>query len=187
MDPLPPLSLLLPLSPSLFLPLTQELKGAWGGSFSGEDTWHKGGAWSGVAIDSNGNVVSLELAGSSVKGPFPAALRHLTRLQILDLQGNELQGQIPSGVFKEMKFLSEVYLSNNKLTGSFPWSDFAGAKSISMLELGGNKLKGTIPPSLFGKMKQLRSLVLGGGNNFSGPIPSKFASKFLYQVSTSGW
>ncbi|CAI7891255.1 unnamed protein product [Closterium sp. NIES-53] len=114
-----------------------------------------GDLWRGVGIDSNGDVVSLELPESGVSGPLPLDLSQLTLLTTLDLGGNNLSG----------------------LEGNFPWNEILTQANspLILLRLDDNSFVGEIPDNTFENATQLHSLTLCG-NKFTGPIPSSLGS-----------
>ncbi len=94
-------------------------------------------SWQGVRCE-GGSVTSIFLTFNSLAGPLPAAIRLLTNLQSLDLEGNSLSGPIPV----------------------FPWDNKRPQLTLlSKLNLKGNSLSGPIPTDL-GQLTNLESLSL---------------------------
>ncbi|XP_048527847.1 receptor-like protein EIX1 [Triticum urartu] len=86
----------------------------------------------------------------------------------IDLSGNSLTGEIPTGV-TSLAALMNLNLSSNKLSGPIP--DMIGAmQSLVSLDFSENKLSGEIPSSL-SSLTLLEALNLSY-NNLSGRIPS---------------
>ena len=54
--------------------------------------------WEGVAADSLGRVVELDLAGNNLTGSMPASVVALSRLQVLRMGDNPLFGRLPRGL-----------------------------------------------------------------------------------------
>ena len=54
----------------------------------------------GVTTDHEGRVTRLELSDNALSGPIPSELEGLEKLQVLDLGGNRLGGEIPPAVTK---------------------------------------------------------------------------------------
>ena len=70
------------------------------------------GEWYGVATDSSGRVIALDLAGNQLSGEMPSALGSLFRLERLGLYGNRLNGGIPPELGK-LYNLESLGLSHN--------------------------------------------------------------------------
>ena len=136
------------------------------------------GEWYGVGVDDAGRVVWLQLAGKylnddpyptphGLRGPIPAELGNLTKLERLDLAQNALTGSIPPEL-GNLANLTELDLGGNSLTGPIP-PELGNFASLERLFLSGNGLSGPIPPEL-GDLANLTELDLGL-NSLSGPIP----------------
>ena len=149
--------------------------------------------WHGVETDRVGRVTRLDLAGNSLKGHIPPALKDLQSLErlilsgnalagpippelgtlqslrALDLHGNALNGSIPSEL-GGLDSLQTLHLQENELSGPIP-SELRGLDSLQSLQLQENELSGSIPPEL-GDLDGLRSLHLQA-NGLAGPIPSE--------------
>jgi Leucine-rich repeat (LRR) protein len=136
-----------------------------------------------------------ELYFNRLTGSIPAAIRTLTNLQYIGLNGNALTGAIPDGIgdlknlasfdigsnriggpipssFAALENLQYVDIGHNELTGSLP--DFSRLSKLAYLSVEDNFLTGAIPPSIGG----LTSLVdaLFSGNNFTGPLPREIGN-----------
>ncbi|PRP78449.1 putative LRR receptor-like serine/threonine-protein kinase [Planoprotostelium fungivorum] len=114
------------------------------------------------------NLTSLTIM-NSVKGPLPASLRFLTRLQQLTITGNQIDSAVPD--LSTIRNLTVIDLSNNGFTGDVPsyWCDqvqpskiniqynqFTGnisfinkCSAIQWFRVGWNPLSGEMPASLF--------------------------------------
>ena len=106
------------------------------------------GSWHGVAADTTGVVLRLDLPENGLAGEIPAEIGRFSALQVLDLGDNALRGSIPS--------------------------DLGGLASLRRLLIGGNRLEGEIPPEL-GNLAALRQLVLEA-NQLEGPIPAELGN-----------
>lgn len=60
-----------------------------------------------VECDESGNIVAFRAAHGSIVGRFPEELGLLTRLEVLDLNNNRLQGTLPVAAFQRMTNLGE--------------------------------------------------------------------------------
>ena len=136
----------------------------------------------------------LVMPDNGLKGSVPPEIGFLTRLTLVNLAGNALQGDIHEDVWESWRDLSNLSLLNNNFTGSL--STMLGLFSnLRVLNLDTNQFTGTLPtelgllstylkevfltnnllagsvPSEYGHLGQLTYLVLDS-NGFIGPIPS---------------
>ncbi|KAI7999926.1 putative LRR receptor-like serine/threonine-protein kinase [Camellia lanceoleosa] len=118
------------------------------------------------------NISSLELIDFTynvMSGSLPEDLCAChPKLEILDLSGNEFDGQIPS-TLGECRELQIISLSINKFTGFIPKA-IGNLTSLRILYLGSNNFKGLIPKEM-DKLPNVRELVLSA-NNLMGAIPT---------------
>ncbi len=151
--------------------------------------------WHGVAADSKGNVLALELSnngltgtippeigalgalqelllGSSgrnaaLTGSIPPELGNLQSLRYLDLGGNELAGAIPPEL-GSLENLTYLDLHSNELAGPVP-PELESLENLFYLDLSSNDLTGSIPPEL-GSLENLRTLYLDSAE-LTGAVP----------------
>lgn len=73
--------------------------------------------WRGISCDTTGIVTSLDLSRSQLSGDVAGLFQDFTRLEYLNVSGNNLFGRIPDlkGRFQSLKVLD---LSDNQLTGT---------------------------------------------------------------------
>lgn len=131
--------------------------------------------WKGVTCDDrSGQVISLNLADTSLNGSFKtnSSLFRLQYLRHLKLSYCDIQGEIPSSL-GNLSRLTLIDLSHNFLVGEIPAS-IGNLKRLTHVELGANTLIGAIPSSL-GKLNQLRYLSLAA-NELTGDIPSSLGN-----------
>ncbi|KMT16127.1 hypothetical protein BVRB_3g052890 [Beta vulgaris subsp. vulgaris] len=88
-------------------------------------------------------------------------------VKLVDLSGNELQGDIPYGI-SNLTGLISLDLSRNNLSGGIPLN-IGQLTSLDFLDLSNNHLSGEIPISL-ADVSRLGTLDLSN-NNLSGKIP----------------
>ena len=139
-----------------------ELRDLWG-----EDDH---GRWVGVTwLD--GRVTGLDLSGKRLSGQLPR-LEGLTSLQEVDLNDNQLSGEIPEKLFEGLTSLKEASLCNNQLTGPIPEKLFEGLTSLEWVWLHDNQLSGPIPEKLFEGLTSLEWVCVGQ-NKLTGSIPEK--------------
>ena len=127
------------------------------------DQWHS------VITNSDGRVAELWLWGNNLRGPIPAELGALTKLQALDLRSNRLTGLIPVEL-GALTNLRRLYLRSNQLTGPIP-AGLGELGNLVSLDLRSNRLTGPIPDWL-GDVTNLESLRLEF-NRLSGQIPAE--------------
>ncbi|MCR9251852.1 MAG: PA14 domain-containing protein [bacterium] len=125
--------------------------------------------WSGVVVNDGGCVTELYLSNNNINGELTSGLlANLFDLSILELQDNNLFGEIPSD-FENFESMVNFDLGRNNLSGNIP-DIFQNWTQINTFGLAGNNLEGEIPPSL-GDNISLRNLYLDS-NSLSGEIPS---------------
>lgn len=90
-------------------------------------------SWSGVTLNTSGQVSGLSLANRGLVGPLPVL--DLPHLITLNLQNNSLTGAIPA--FTNCPDLKFVYLGNNQFN-SCP--DQSGAANLTVFSVFGNQL-----------------------------------------------
>ncbi|GJS48020.1 leucine-rich repeat-containing protein [Tanacetum coccineum] len=116
----------------------------------------------------------LDMSHNSFDGVIPQCVENISNsLQMMDLRNNSFQGTIPN-VFEESKYLKWLILNGNRLEGGVP-SSLSKCESLNVLDLGNNHLNGTFPGWL-GELRFLQVLVLKS-NNFHGNIQPSFAVK----------
>ncbi|KAL5072937.1 hypothetical protein RYX36_011921 [Vicia faba] len=88
------------------------------------------------------NISTLSLACCNLT-TFPSFLRNKSRLTILDLSKNQIQGKVPNWVWK-LQHLQSLNVSHNMLTGlEGPLQNLTS--NLISLDLHNNQLKGPIP------------------------------------------
>jgi len=121
-------------------------------------------------IDSFPLLEELDLSDNVISGILPTSFfdsSSRVNLQVVDLHGNQLVGDIPMPMTDNtaMQFLS---LHENKLENAVP--DLTKLKSLQHLDLSDNRLTGILPQSL-GMMSNLHYLFTGNNNFDEGRIP----------------
>uniref|UniRef100_UPI00402B0616 Receptor-like protein kinase BRI1-like 3 n=1 Tax=Arabidopsis thaliana TaxID=3702 RepID=UPI00402B0616 len=120
------------------------------------------------------NLRQLSLAHNLYSGEIPPELSLLCRtLEVLDLSGNSLTGQLPQS-FTSCGSLQSLNLGNNKLSGDFLSTVVSKLSRITNLYLPFNNISGSVPISLT-NCSNLRVLDLSS-NEFTGEVPSGFCS-----------
>jgi Leucine-rich repeat (LRR) protein len=113
--------------------------------------------------------LSSREGGGALSGSIPNELGFLSKLEVVDLSGNELQGSIAAGMGK-WRNARAIDLSDNKLWGAFP-SSFIHWTSLQTLDFSNNKLESSLPTSI-GLLTSLRVLDLSG-NSLTGIVPTE--------------
>uniref|UniRef100_A0A0D9WMQ4 non-specific serine/threonine protein kinase n=1 Tax=Leersia perrieri TaxID=77586 RepID=A0A0D9WMQ4_9ORYZ len=107
--------------------------------------------------------------GNTDLDPFFRSLRNCTRLQELELAGNDLGGELPAFIGELSRVFRQIHLEDNAITGSIP-PNISGLVNLTYLNLSNNLLNGTIPPEM-SRMRRLERLYLSN-NLLSGEIPN---------------
>uniref|UniRef100_A0A7I4AFS7 non-specific serine/threonine protein kinase n=1 Tax=Physcomitrium patens TaxID=3218 RepID=A0A7I4AFS7_PHYPA len=97
--------------------------------------------WRGISCDTTGIVTSLDLSRSQLSGDVAGLFQDFTRLEYLNVSGNNLFGRIPDlkGRFQSLKVLD---LSDNQLTGTL---DGFATLNLHYLNIANNQFSGPIP------------------------------------------
>jgi Leucine-rich repeat (LRR) protein len=106
--------------------------------------------------------------GNTDLAPFFRSLTNCTRLQELELAGNDLGGELPAFVGELSPEFRQIHLEDNAITGAIPPS-IAGLVNLTYLNLSNNMLNGSIPPEM-SRMRRLERLYLSN-NLLAGEIP----------------
>lgn len=136
-------------------------------------------SWYGVLCNSNSLRVSeLRIRGGNTNarlvGNLSPAVAYLEELKVLSLPFHDLTGELPAQIW-ELKNLEVLDVQGNSIQGDFSSYNFAGLRKLRVLNLGFNRIVGRFPPSL-AKCRLLSVLNLAG-NGVNGVIPG-FISGF---------
>ena len=144
--------------------------------------------WAGVSVDANGRVASMNLGGISgswtrkerrLSGEISPEVGNLESLQVLNLSGNKLTGEVPE--LGSLESLQVLNLSGNKLTGEVP--ELGSLESLQVLNLSGNELTGEVPE--LGSLESLQVLNLSG-NELTGELPELGSLESLQVLDLAG-
>ncbi|XP_059654996.1 receptor-like protein 7 [Cornus florida] len=111
----------------------------------------------------------LRLSSNLLHGPIPESISRLMNLEVLYLDGNNLNGIVELDVFLTLKNLTTLELSSNQLT-LFP-SSFINATLPKFMYLGLNSCNLTEFPDFLKTKDELLSLTLSN-NNIQVPLPT---------------
>jgi Leucine-rich repeat (LRR) protein len=151
--------------------------------------------WQGVSCSAQNftggdrHVITLQLAGHNLRGTIPNTIMNLSRLEVLYLNDNSINGIIPAAIGQYMPDLRYLDLSYNYLTSSIPRS-FCDTTHMRNVDLYSNLFTGTIPDCL-GSLMDLRGLD-ANTNQLTGTIPAALSGLerleylALYTNSLSG-
>uniref|UniRef100_A0A0E0E387 Receptor kinase-like protein Xa21 n=1 Tax=Oryza meridionalis TaxID=40149 RepID=A0A0E0E387_9ORYZ len=126
--------------------------------------------WSFVSSLTNcSRLTRLMLDGNNIQGNLPSTIGNLSSdLQWLWLGGNNISGSIPPEI-GNLKGLTKLYMDYNLLTGNIP-PTIGNLHNLVDINFTQNYLSGVIPDAI-GNLLQLTNLRLDR-NNFSGSIPA---------------
>ena len=119
-----------------------------------------------------GNMTRLLLLGlytNSLEGSIPLSLKYCKNLQALDLSQNKLKGTVPDFLMNLSSISICINMSHNSLTGLLP-PEVGNLKDLVILDVSYTKLSGEIPSTL-GRCLSLGYLY-GQENFFNGNIIS---------------
>ncbi|KAL5206813.1 hypothetical protein ABZP36_035022 [Zizania latifolia] len=112
----------------------------------------------------------LDLSFNSFSGDVRTQLNSLPKMRSLNLSGNQLVGDVPTGMVLS---LEELVLSSNNFSGNIPRALF-NYQNLTILDLSQNSLTGDVPDEFF-KLPKLRISLLSG-NGLSGNIPGSVSN-----------
>lgn len=128
--------------------------------------------WAGIAVDSTGRVVEIDLNRNGLSGEIPPEIQYFPYLRVLRLDYNRLEGEIAPEI-GELVELRRMDIDGNSFTGPIP-PEIGNLVNLEVLWMGGNQMSGPIPPE-FGNLASLEILHLYEAR-FEGPIPEEFGN-----------
>nr|DAD45080.1 TPA_asm: hypothetical protein HUJ06_003310 [Nelumbo nucifera] len=114
------------------------------------------------------NLVALQMPSNAFIGKIPSSIGSMRWLQLLDLSGNSLSGQIPMHLVTGCSRLYSLKLSNNNLHGQM-LPIVSNLTGLRHLFLDGNKFTRNIPHSL--SRNVALELLNVRNNNITGRLP----------------
>ncbi|KAJ1288816.1 hypothetical protein BS78_02G117200 [Paspalum vaginatum] len=100
-------------------------------------------------------------------------LTNCTKLQLIALDENHIEGSIPNSLGNLSSSLVKLYLGRNSISGQIPPS-IGSLTLLTLLNISYNELSGSIPPEI-GGLNELTVLELTG-NKLSGPLPMEIGN-----------
>ncbi|CAM0950528.1 unnamed protein product [Alopecurus aequalis] len=119
-------------------------------------------------IGSLKNMENLDLSSNNLTGPISGSIEHCSKLRLLKLSHNRLNGVIPIELGMLVSLQDVLDLSDNSFDDRIP-SQLGGLSMLEALNLSHNLLSGSIPPS-FQSMISLLSMDVSF-NKLEGPVP----------------
>ncbi|XP_039169170.1 probable LRR receptor-like serine/threonine-protein kinase At3g47570 [Eucalyptus grandis] len=119
-------------------------------------------------------------SGATNSLSFLADLANCSNLELLDLQHNQFEGEIPTTLGNCLGF-KEPYIQANHFRGPIP--QFEGLKGLRFLNLSNNNLSGQVPEFLVNLSSSLQFLNLSF-NNLEGEVPVRgiFGNNSAFKV-----
>ncbi|KAI3516607.1 hypothetical protein L1887_15529 [Cichorium endivia] len=106
--------------------------------------------------------------GKFLRGKLSNVIGEFLELRVLSLPFNQIIGELPNEIWG-LKSLEVIDIEGNLITGNLSIIDFSNLKKLQVLNLGFNRLFGKIPKSLE-ECKDLSVLNLAR-NRIQGPVP----------------
>ena len=110
----------------------------------------------GVACDSSGAVVGMDLSNNALTGALPSEVGHLTDVKWLDLTSNSLNGSLPTDIGR-LTAVKGLAVRSATFTSSLPTQLGRLTGLESYLDLASNWWHGTLPSQL-AQLTRLRTM-----------------------------
>ncbi|KAJ7389320.1 hypothetical protein OS493_032174 [Desmophyllum pertusum] len=129
-------------------------------------------SWYGITCYNNTYIKTIVLAYNDLEGSLPSNLWKIRNLMSLCTPGNpRLRGRIGDVLFGNMSKLLTVVFNGDSITGNIPEDlvKLTRLRNFCVCAMDGEGFTGRLPEDI-GNMTELRVLCLGG-NNFTGKLP----------------
>ncbi|KAL4569473.1 hypothetical protein LXL04_025111 [Taraxacum kok-saghyz] len=113
----------------------------------------------------------LSFPFNQFRGELPNGIWGLTKLEVIDLEGNLITANLSTVNINNLKNLQVLNLGFNRLFGEVP-NSLSECKSLSILNLARNQIGGSIPDFL-GNFVKLKGINLSS-NRFTGSLQGEF-------------
>ncbi|CAH1414180.1 unnamed protein product [Lactuca virosa] len=113
----------------------------------------------------------LSFPFNEFRGELPNGVWGLTKLEVIDIEGNSITANLSTINFNNLKNLQVFNLGFNKLFGEIP-NSLSECEALSLLNLAGNQIEGYVPDFL-GNFVKLKGINLSS-NQFIGSLPDEF-------------
>ncbi|KAK6775521.1 hypothetical protein RDI58_026522 [Solanum bulbocastanum] len=111
----------------------------------------------------------LNIGNNNFHGAIPYGIGHLPRLQVIDIQNNQLQGSIiPPSIGNATKLMN-FSLYNNRINGNIPKEIGSIVSNLKYLSISKNQISGIIPSNIC-QLRELKVLSISY-NKITGDIP----------------
>jgi hypothetical protein len=129
----------------------------------------------GVTCNSNDTVIEIDLTEGGITGSIPNDIALLTSIRKLVLWDNALTGTVPWDLMVDhMTVLNFLDLDLNELTGSLPAPRLGSWPQLEIFWISGNNFVGTLSPG-FANLASLRDLYVGD-NQLTGTVPTELGN-----------
>nr|GEW88655.1 probable leucine-rich repeat receptor-like protein kinase At5g49770 [Tanacetum cinerariifolium] len=133
-------------------------------------------------FNSKMTLIHLLFENNRLTGPIPSTLGLVKSLEVVRLDRNSLDGDVPLNI-NNLTNVMELYLSNNQLTGPVP--NLTGMNSLNYVDLSNNGFEQTKIPSWFSTLQSLTTLKMRY-TNLAGELPAAlFSMSHLQNVDLS--
>ncbi|KAH9309499.1 hypothetical protein KI387_037410, partial [Taxus chinensis] len=131
-----------------------------------------------ASLDALPNLQILRLQNNSLQGEIPSNLASLSEILILNIADNRFKGEILEKLGMLTK-LRSLHMGKNNLQGLLP-STLRNLSYLQVLDVGENNLTGNIP-GWIANCSSLRVLVMRS-NNFEGKLPPQISQMEEFQI-----
>ncbi|XP_059643454.1 receptor-like protein EIX1 [Cornus florida] len=130
-------------------------------------------------MDQPKNLQLLNLEGNLLSGEIPDCWMSWVGLEFLNLGNNNLTGKIPSSM-GSLNHLKSLHLRNNSLFGELPMS-LHNCTGLVAMDLGENEFSGSIPTWIGERLVNLKILILRSNKLHNG-IPEELCALVSLQI-----
>lgn len=140
--------------------------------------------WYGVSVNVEGFVFELHLAHNNLTGPFPDTVMFLPSLEVINMDYNQLHGELPEYAFQNLVNLTVLSVRHNQMTGYIKFDLLTHLTSLRELWLSDNQFNGDIQDGIT-QLAALTHIDLDN-NCLHGPIPRHINRLFNLQHLSLG-